>query len=98
MTITIDNNQPARFTEQLTVAEQRALLDWIHANVTGWRRGSRRYLNSYFLKHVAENALGFYVTNGALKGAMDIAGWEPVDREAVNWLYRVSLITNGSGI
>lgn len=43
---------------------------------------------SYGLKHDLEFCTGVYVTNGQFKGAMLAAGYEPVDRETLNWKYR----------
>lgn len=42
---------------------------------------------SYTMKHDFER-VGFYVTNGAFKGAMLAFGYEPAEREALNWRFR----------
>jgi hypothetical protein len=46
--------------------------------------------NSYGMKHdFAREPDGFYVYNGAFKGGMLAAGFRPVDRDEVNWRFRV---------
>jgi hypothetical protein len=43
---------------------------------------------SYGLKHDFERDAGYYVGNGAFKGAMLEAGYEPVDPREQNWRFR----------
>ena len=45
--------------------------------------------SSYTMKHDFERATGIYVSNGAFKGAMLAAGYEPVDWDELNWTFRV---------
>jgi|GEM_PF-877843 len=80
-------NDPAAF-QRLTPEEQSALVDWIRAVLAPAKTVFRR--NSYGMKHdFAREPDGFYIYNGAFKGAMLAAGFRPVDREEVNWRFRV---------
>jgi hypothetical protein len=80
-------NDPAAF-QRLTPEEQSALVDWIRAVLAPAKTVFRR--NSYGMKHdFAREPDGFYIYNGAFKGAMLAAGFRPVDKEEVNWRFRV---------
>jgi len=80
-------NDPAAF-QRLTPEEQSALVDWIRAVLAPAKTVFRR--NSYGMKHdFAREPDGFYIYNGAFKGAMLAAGFRPVDRDQVNWRFRV---------
>jgi hypothetical protein len=53
-----------------------------------------QHTSSYGMKHRFEGSAGnshahLYMTNGEFKGAMLAAGYEPVDREALNWMFRL---------
>jgi hypothetical protein len=67
-------NSPERFHE-LPADEQDGIRAWVRENVVR----QREPLSSYSLKHVAEKALGFYVGNGEIKGAMLEAGYTPLN-------------------
>ncbi len=45
--------------------------------------------SSYGMKHDFERATGIYVNNDVFKGAMLAAGYEPVNRDDLNWTFRV---------
>ena len=79
-------NQPAEY-EKLSPEEKAALAAWIAENLVPHHRewGNR---TSYVLKHDFADCCGFYVTNGAFKGAMRAAGYEPVDGARINWTYK----------
>jgi hypothetical protein len=80
-------NAPAGFL-QLDPEEQAALVDWIRAVLVPAKGVFRR--NSYGMKHAfAREPDGFYVRNGAFKGAMLAAGFPPVDEGELNWRFRV---------
>jgi hypothetical protein len=83
-------NQPEAYA-QLTPTEQAALQEWIRLAIRP-SRGTGKYnaADSYSLKHDFERAPGFYITNGAFKGAMRAAGYEPVDPTALNWQFRIA--------
>ena len=74
--IMINGNHPKQF-ESEEPEKQIQVLTWIQQH---WRKGTRgnakRY-SSYHLKHVVERAIGEYVSNGELKGAMLKAGFMP---------------------
>lgn len=93
-----DLNDPVQFWE-LPLDVQRELLDWISNNTRRAKRGERgRWRGtSYGAKHVFEHALGHrhYVSNGAAKQALLLAGFEPVDETKRNWTYR-DLIMNAT--
>ncbi|MBR0060268.1 MAG: hypothetical protein IJP68_02200, partial [Selenomonadaceae bacterium] len=45
---------------------------------------------SYGLKHYLQDEMDIYLTNNAFKDAMLQCGFEPVDWEELNWVYRIS--------
>ena len=80
-------NDPAGF-QKLKPEEQAALVDWIRAVLVPAKTVFRR--NSYGMKHDFDREPdGFYVYNGAFKGAMLAAGLRPVDENDLNWRFRV---------
>jgi hypothetical protein len=80
-------NDPAGF-QKLQPEEQAALVDWIRAVLVPAKTVFRR--NSYGMKHDFDREPdGFYVYNGAFKGAMLAAGFHPVDESDLNWRFRV---------
>ena len=80
-------NDPAGF-QKLKPEEQAALVDWIRAVLVPAKKVFRR--NSYGMKHDFDREPdGFYVYNGAFKGAMLAAGFHPVDENDLNWRFRV---------
>jgi hypothetical protein len=80
-------NDPAGF-QKLEPEQQTALVDWIRAVLVPAKKVFRR--NSYGMKHDFDREPdGFYVYNGAFKGAMLAAGFHPVDENDLNWRFRV---------
>ena len=80
-------NDPAGF-HKLESEQQTALVDWIRAVLVPAKKVFRR--NSYGMKHDFDREPeGFYVYNGAFKGAMLSAGFHPVDEGELNWRFRV---------
>jgi hypothetical protein len=77
---------PSEYQELL--ADTRAeLYLWIWRNLTPTK--VKVYPGtSYGLKHAFEDDAGFYISNGAFKGAMLEAGYEPVDPRERNWRFR----------
>lgn len=71
--------------DALTRDEQEVLQEWIWLVVRPANRIA--FATSYGMKHDFE-AAGFYVTNGAFKGAMQRAGYAPVDPAEKNWRFR----------
>jgi hypothetical protein len=82
-------NRPEEY--ELLSPEQRAALGrWIGENIVPSRRPGKR--TSYGLKHTFEDSEGgFYVNNGAFKGAMLAAGYAPVGAVEPNWTFRAEL-------
>ena len=79
--IEIEANRPELFRD-MPIHEKISLRGWVRGlppapRVTGTK-------SSYWLKHRAEKALGFYVSNAELKGAMLEAGYRPVWDDRVN--------------
>ena len=80
-------NDPDGF-QKLEPEQQSALVDWIRAVLVPAKTVFRR--NSYGMKHDFDREPdGFYVYNGAFKGAMLAAGFLPVDEGELNWRFRV---------
>ncbi|PLS84379.1 MAG: hypothetical protein CYG60_18270 [Actinobacteria bacterium] len=72
--------------ENLGPTEQAALRAWIEVAMKPAGRVGPS--TSYVMKHDFEAAGGFYVSNGAFKGAMLDAGYKPVKRSDQNWRFR----------
>ena len=77
--------------QTLRDAEKRAVQLWIVLTIVPARR--EYPYSSYGLKHDFEK-VGFYLTNGQMKGAMKQAGYSPVDASALNWTFRISRVCN----
>lgn len=78
---------PSDYTT-LSDLEQTALQAWIRLAIRPARRYHRS--TSYGLKHHFEK-VGFYITNGAFKGAMQAAGYAPRTPTARNWEFKIRL-------
>ena len=76
--------------KKLSEKEKAVLLEWIQDNLTKTNRLTN-FCTSYSLKHVFEmSKKGFYLTNGAFKGAMNEAGFKTKNRSEINWTFNVS--------
>ncbi|WP_242258128.1 hypothetical protein [Streptococcus thoraltensis] len=81
-------DHPKCFLE-LNEDEQRKLLGWCSQleKIKTYQTGH----TSYGLKHKFEyRPDGFYITNGQFKGAMLIAGFEPKNKNDLNWVFAFS--------
>lgn len=70
-------------------AEFLIIMKWISENIFT----SKSVLNghtSYGLKHILEHDTGIYLTNNEFKDAMQLAGFNPVDCNELNWRYCIS--------
>lgn len=69
---------------------QQELLDWIHQHFTSGKRGGSRIFNrtTYAFKARFLFDTGIYLSDGAMKGAMLRAGYEPINRSAQSWEFR----------
>jgi len=82
-----DANDPSRFYD-LDLHEQSSLVEWIKDVLAPAKNKFRR--SSYSMKHDFQREPdGFYIYNGAFKGAMLAAGFDPVDAKIMNWYFRV---------
>jgi hypothetical protein len=79
-------DEPTCFAE-LKQAEQEAILFWVRGVMRAVNRVGK--VSSYGFKHFCEDEVGFYVSNGAMKGAMLAAGHKPTKTTDLNPRYRV---------
>lgn len=83
-------NQPSEH-DRLRFLDKLLLNIWIVNNIEPHRIKSFGGVTSYRLKHAFEKSHGgFYITNGAMKGAMLYAGFTPRDMNEVNWTFTLS--------
>ncbi|MDQ5828190.1 MAG: hypothetical protein M3441_29130, partial [Chloroflexota bacterium] len=85
-------NSPDRFYDMPEV-DRRQLMAWVRGLPPVPRVTAVK--DSYWLKHRAEKALGFYVSNAELKGAMLEAGYRPVWDDRINMGFRCGRIPGG---
>mgnify|MGYP000932178475 CR=1 FL=1 len=88
--MTNDANFPDEF-KKLSESEQQDLINWCYSIAKIKSINLKR--TSYGLKHIFENSKnGFYITNGAFKGAMLECGFDykPVSSSSPNWHFNVS--------
>jgi hypothetical protein len=87
-------NQPEEY-EKLSDADKATLLQWIADSIEPAQTVYKS--TSYSLKHAfEESSVGFYITNGQIKGAMKAAGYAAVDESMVNWSYRIKPKVRGA--
>lgn len=77
-------NQPSSY-QRLSDDAKAALREWIGRELVPSNEMGEHC--SYGLKHIFERLGGVYVTNGEWKGAMLVAGYEPLDRTELNWQF-----------
>lgn len=77
LTNDIINPNCAKSFESIPIELQEQISTFIHQNFHPGTRGKAKKYNSYHLKHIVEYAIGKYVSNGWLKGAMKKAGFIP---------------------
>ena len=75
--------------KDLDAETQDALCEWIKKNIIPRKTGNRWH-TSYGLKHIFEHDTGNYVYNGQFKAAMELCGFEAVNRDDQNWYYCIS--------
>ena len=85
-------NDPKLYAE-LEIEYRKELDSWIKSRFVAAKNifSGRLSSTSYGLKHEFESDTGIYISNGAFKGAMQAAGFEPVRAEERNWRFRVKL-------
>jgi len=94
--MTILADPPDEF-EQLSSQKQDALRLWIRRTLEPKKTIGGRNSYSYGLKHLAERDLGWYVSNGELKGAMVAEGYRwRVCEGTPNWEFNCRLRSQSS--
>ena len=63
---------------------------WIHDHISP---ASRTYTRStsYGFKHMVENEIGYYITNNQFKDAMLLCGYQPVNPNETNWMFKIKV-------
>lgn len=91
----MDLDTPEAFGE-LSPAKQEALRMWVRRTLEPTKRIGARQNYSYGLKHDAEQELGWYVSNGQLKGAMLAEGyhWQACEGTP-NWVFNCRFRKHG---
>lgn len=80
-------DDPYQFYETERTLQMR-LLNWCFSLNT--IKTINRNESSYTLKHIYENfTYGEYITNGQMKGAMSVAGFDVADIDSNNWKFNV---------
>ena len=72
-------------------ARREQLVAWCRAAFTKTPAYERRvHGDSYYLKHrFEESEGGFYIDNDQFKAAMAAAGFEPLRRDSLNWVWKI---------
>lgn len=82
-------DSPLAFLD-LTIEERKALLEWIFLMLEPIK-ATNHDNTSYGLKHSFEDApSGFYIFNGAMKGALCLMGYRPSNTGELNWCFNIS--------
>lgn len=83
-------NHPTEY-EKLYLVDKMILNAWIVNQLEPYKIKTFTPVTTYRLKHLFENSKnGFYISNGAMKGALLIAGFVPKDEFALNWTFQLS--------
>lgn len=81
-------DDPKKFLE-LPFYKQNQLVNWILEKLEP-SKGFNYNRSSYGLKHYfSDDVGGFYIKNGAFKGAMLIAGFKVANEEYQNWNFNI---------
>ena len=86
MVTSLKVNSPYSFYD-LSDGEQNTLLEWCR-QLEKKEKINKKH-TSYGLKHIFEKN-NFYITNGAFKGAMVVAGFKVADETELNWRFNIS--------
>jgi hypothetical protein len=82
-------NEPNEF-EKLSEEEKLTVASWIATYLDPIKSFNEKH-RSYGMKHLFERSEeGFYISNGAFKGAMVDCGFKVKDKTALNWVFNVS--------
>ena len=82
----MDKDSPLAFNN-LTKSEQDILLEWCKDLVR--IKATNHHQDTYTVKHLFSKGR-FYITNGAMKGALLLTGFTPFDTNALNWKFNIS--------
>lgn len=63
---------------------------WIHDHIAPATRTYTRS-TSYGFKHMVENEIGYYITNNQFKDAMLLCGYQPVNANETNWMFKIKV-------
>lgn len=85
-----EETNTSKLFNELSVDEQVVLVNWVLTTLKPIKTFSSQR-SSYEIKHIFERTpLGFYVLNGAMKGAMLIAGYQIRNEKEINWTFNIS--------
>ena len=76
------------YLEELPLEKKKQLIKWIKHNIKQSKK--RNKYSSYILKHFAERAIDYYITNNQFKEAMLHCGFEPTNPMDLNWYFRIN--------
>ena len=81
---------------ELPDIQKKALHNWIMLNIAPQKAPNKNY-TSYALKNLFEQSPdGFFITNKQFKEAMVRCDFVPVNKNKLNWEFRISLKSPGS--
>lgn len=75
---------------KLSSENQTKLLNWISENLTPIKSFNENHTSYGLKKFLRDSINGFYVTNGAFKGAMIKSGYKAKDVINKNWYFNIS--------
>lgn len=81
-----DQDSPLAFYH-LAKDKQQLLLEWCEG--LGKRKTTNPLHDTYTIKHLFSYN-NFYITNGAMKGALLLSGFTPKDLTRLNWKFNIS--------
>jgi hypothetical protein len=80
---------------ELPDIQKKALDNWIMLNIVAQKISTKNY-TSYALKNLFEQSPdGFFITNKQFKEAMVRCDFVPVNKNKLNWEFRISLKSPG---
>jgi hypothetical protein len=80
---------------ELSDVEKETIYNWIMQNIIPEKTPNKNY-TSYALKNLFEESQdGFFITNKQFKEAMVRCNFVPVNKNKLNWEFRISLKAPG---
>ena len=83
-----DQHNDDSLITDLPEEKQKVALDVLASWFEKSEKTSRRH-SSYGMKHWLEDSINHYVSNNQLKDAMLMLGFEPSDKDELNWHFKV---------